>query len=129
MYLSRSQNHKITQNNKFSERRPIQQEPNTGNNDVRIDLRDITLHNIEALKNVNQVVLSTTYPDDFYQDMLYAGELAKLAFYNDIVAGAICCYTEISKTPSGETSQKLHIMTLGCLTPYRRLGIVDNAKQ
>ena len=81
------------------------------------------MHNIEALKNVNQVVLSTTYPDDFYEDMLYMGELAKLAFYNGRVVGAICCRMDISKTPSGETLRKLYIMTLGCLPPYRRKGI------
>ena len=30
------------------------------------------------------------------QDVLEAGELAKLAFYNDIVVGAVCCRVDTS---------------------------------
>lgn len=47
-----------------------------------------------------------------------AGELAKLAYYNDIVVGAVCCRIDTS-----ENQRRLYIMTLGCLSPYRRLGI------
>ena len=31
------------------------------------------------------------YHDKFYKDVLEAGELAKLAYYNDVVVGAVCC--------------------------------------
>lgn len=41
-----------------------------------------------------------------------------LAYYNDIVVGAVCC--RIDQT---EDARRLYIMTLGCLAPYRRLGI------
>lgn len=40
------------------------------------------------------------------------------AYYNDIVVGAVCCRVDTS-----ENSRRLYIMTLGCLAPYRRLGI------
>ena len=50
------------------------------------------------------------YHDKFYRDVLDAGDLAKLAYYNDIVVGAVCCRVDTS-AESGE--RKLYIMTLG----------------
>ena len=51
----------------------------------------MTPHNIKLLKKVNQVVFPIVYHDKFYKDVLEAGELAKLAYYNDVVVGAVCC--------------------------------------
>lgn len=83
-----------------------------------IELGDVTQHNIKQLKTLNTVVFPVSYNDRFYIDVLEAGELAKLAYYNDIVVGAVCCRVE-----TFENQRRLYIMTLGCLSPYRRLGI------
>ena len=61
----------------------------------RIDLGDVTPHNIKLLKKVNQVVFPIVYHDKFYKDVLEAGELAKLAYYNDVVVGAVCCRVDV----------------------------------
>lgn len=67
---------------------------------------------------MNQVVFPVIYNDSFYADVLKAGKLARLAYYNDIVVGAVCCRLDTS-----EDQNRLYIMTLGCLAPYRRQGI------
>lgn len=85
---------------------------------AHIELGNVTPHNIKQLKKLNSVVFPVSYNDKFYKDVLEAGELAKLAYYNDIVVGAVCCRIDTS-----EKSRRLYIMTLGCLYPYRRLGI------
>ena len=56
------------------------------------------------------MVFPVVYHDKFYRDVLDAGDLAKLAYYNDIVVGAVCCRVDTS-AESGE--RKLYIMTLG----------------
>ena len=40
------------------------------------------------------------------------------AYFNDLVVGAVCCRVEME----GD-KHRMYIMTLGCLAPYRRLGV------
>lgn len=44
--------------------------------------------------------------------------ISSLAYYNDIVVGGVCCRIETEGT-----QRRIYIMTLGCLAPYRRLGV------
>lgn len=85
---------------------------------ANIELGDVTHHNLKQLKKINTVVLPVSYNNKFYLDVLQSGELAKLAYYNDVVVGAVC-----SRVDTSENMRRLYIMTLGCLYPYRRLGI------
>ena len=48
------------------------------------------------------------YHDNFYKDVLEAGELAKLAFFNDIVVGAVCCRVETAGSSGMVASLVFH---------------------
>ncbi len=84
----------------------------------RIELGDVTPHNIKQLKRLNQVIFPVSYNDKFYKDVLEVGELAKLAYFNNIAVGAVCCRVDYS-----QNQKRLYIMILGYLAPYRRLVI------
>eukprot|EP00048_Salpingoeca_helianthica_P016534 m.232846 g.232846 ORF g.232846 m.232846 type:complete len:157 (-) comp18886_c0_seq1:34-504(-) len=87
-------------------------------NSSHIELGEITQHNVRQLKLINSIVFPVNYTDKFYNDLVQAGELAKLAFFDDIPVGGVCCRVESEKG-----TKQLYIMTLGCLAPYRHLGI------
>ncbi|KAG9509031.1 putative N-acetyltransferase san, partial [Fragariocoptes setiger] len=83
-----------------------------------VELGEITQHNIKLYRRLNLYVFPVSYNEKFYKDALEAGELARLAYYNDLVVGGVCCRIEVT-----DNIRRLYILTLGCLATYRRLGI------
>merc|ERR1712066_175380 len=106
--------------------------------DVRIVLDDLTPHNVKQFKKINHAVFPVHYNDKFYSDAQKSDiHFAKLAYFNDLVVGAVCFRLEDSSSPEIGLQQKpvspddvkksklkrVYIMTLGCLAPYRRYGV------
>jgi len=73
----------------------------------------------QQLKRINQSVFPVSYNEKFYKDVVVAGDLAKLAYFNDVVVGGVCCRVDTRE----QGKKALYIMTLGTLAPYRRYGI------
>lgn len=89
---------------------------------MSIRLDDLTAHNLGVLKRINSVVLPMAYTDKFYEESLAVGQLAKLAYYNEIPVGAVRCCLET--TGEGDTKpSRVYIMTLAVLAPYRENGM------
>eukprot|EP01121_Diplochlamys_sp_Union-15-3_P006890 TRINITY_DN1743_c0_g1_i1.p1 TRINITY_DN1743_c0_g1~~TRINITY_DN1743_c0_g1_i1.p1 ORF type:complete len:180 (-),score=25.92 TRINITY_DN1743_c0_g1_i1:45-584(-) len=86
----------------------------------KVDFGELTDKNLKLLRLLNSVVFPVTYPDSFYTRLLTAPEYTQLAYFSDILAGAVSCRLEHK-----ENSKELcmYIMTLGVLEPYRKLGI------
>uniref|UniRef100_A0A8B9WFW1 N-acetyltransferase domain-containing protein n=1 Tax=Bos mutus grunniens TaxID=30521 RepID=A0A8B9WFW1_BOSMU len=57
----------------------------------RIELGDVTPHNIKQLKRLNQVIFPVSYNDKFYKDVLEVGELeSEATLHHDTrLSGAI----------------------------------------
>ncbi|VDP92486.1 unnamed protein product [Echinostoma caproni] len=100
----------------------------------RIELGQLTAHNIKQLRMINQVVLPVSYAEKFYTDLLKNSHMCRLAYFNDIVVGAVSYRIDHVAVKPGDCSsddvtsnnqyvKKCYIMTLGCLAPYRGLGI------
>jgi hypothetical protein len=73
-----------------------------------IELGDITQHNIQQIKRLNEAVFPVTYNERFYKDIADHSEFSKIVFFNDCVVGAVSCRLEIK-----DNEKKLYIMTLG----------------
>ena len=77
----------------------------------------LTDKNIEQLRKLNLVTFPVRYNDKFYSDVLRPenADITKLVYHSDILVGAVCCRREVD--------DKIYIMTLGVLEPYRRYGV------
>lgn len=89
----------------------------------RIDIANLTQNNIGQLRKLNSVLFPVRFGEKWYKDVLKEDvkEICKYALFNDIPVGNICCRFE--KSIANDDTVNVHIMTLGCLAPYRRMGI------
>jgi hypothetical protein len=81
---------------------------------------ELTEKNVGQLRLLNTVVFPVNYNDTFYRDLLNDPTLTRLALFNDVLVGGVCCRVENKQSGSGK---RLYIMTLGVLAPYRQMQI------
>lgn len=89
--------------------------------DFRMALDDLTPNNINQLKRLCSVLLPMRYRESFYRDALASGELSKMAYFNDVPVGFVI--SRLEKKGGDNPRKEVHVMALGVLAPYRRLGL------
>ena len=89
-----------------------------------IELGEITQHNLKQLKLINAAALPISYQENFYKGVPDLGDFARFAYFKDIVVGAACAKIDPTKD-----NNRLYIMTLAVLAPYRRMGVATKLLQ
>uniref|UniRef100_A0AC35UAY0 N-acetyltransferase domain-containing protein n=1 Tax=Rhabditophanes sp. KR3021 TaxID=114890 RepID=A0AC35UAY0_9BILA len=84
--------------------------------------------NIGTLKIINSAVFPVSYGDKFYEEVVKPeNEMFNRIIYlasSNIAIGAVCCRISFPDPQANKiNSSDLYIMTLGCLTHYRRRHI------
>ncbi|EAS04971.1 acetyltransferase (GNAT) domain protein (macronuclear) [Tetrahymena thermophila SB210] len=83
--------------------------------EIKVQFGDVNEKNYELLRTLNSVTFPVQYTLSFYNKVLTYNKYSRLAFYNDILVGAMTCRQE-----EKDGQQSLYILTIGVLDAYRK---------
>lgn len=104
----------------------------------RIQLDVVTPNNINLVRKLNAVMTTNArFNDRFYKEVLAAGDLSQMVYFNDVPVGVVCAVVRDNEvahaaeekadasTPATTSYNPRHvyICTLAVLSPYRRRGM------
>ncbi|CAI2377296.1 unnamed protein product [Moneuplotes crassus] len=97
------------------------------NKDLKVDFRQLTEHNVGSLKVLLDRTLPVSYRTDFYNKLVSYQRYSKLAYFKDILIGAITCKSDKQKIEKDdeEKHEGVYIMTITVFPKYRRYGIAS----
>ncbi|KAL4481158.1 hypothetical protein ABPG72_015113 [Tetrahymena utriculariae] len=83
--------------------------------EIKVQFGDVNEKNYELLRTLNSVTFPVQYTLSFYAKVLTYSKYSRLAYYNDILVGAMTCRQE-----EKDEQQSLYILTIGVLDAYRK---------
>ena len=87
---------------------------------------DLTYQNEGALKKMLETCLPVKYQKTFYEKLINLERYSKLAYYKDVLIGAITCKEDVDRDEeTGKEEKGVYIMTITVLEPYRRYGLAS----
>ena len=87
---------------------------------LKVTYDRLTMHNVEQMRVINYLTLPVVYSEDFYNKLTSYQRYSKLAYYKDVLVGAVSCKEDIL-----DDGPAVYIMTINVLKPYRRYGIAS----
>lgn len=96
-------------------------------------IETVNAHYVSSLRKLNSILLPVSYSDRLYRDVLEISRFSKIALYKHHPIGAVTgrmedpseqeCDVRYLPKDSDLHEYHLYLMTLGVLSPYRRLGV------
>lgn len=90
--------------------------------ELKVSFGKLTVQNVEQFRILNYLTLPVVYSEDFYDRLTNYSRYSTMAYYKDVLCGAISCRYEDDKENKNK-ARVVYIMTITVLKAYRRYGI------